>query len=285
MIRNRPNFFLIGAAKSGTTAIYSLLGQHPEIFLSVPKEPAFFCENVNWTKGISWYENLFANAGTAKVIGEGSTYYTLRPSFDHVVKKIAFHCPKSKFLYVVRDPIERTISHYWYAVQRHMESRGMTDAILANPHYLETSDYAYQIAPYLEAFGRDRILVVSFESFILNPRIALQEIYRWLEVDPNFEPSATETKLNVGQKELVQIKGQGKLYKFSKGRTWRTISPIVPSLIKDLGRFFAIRNVERSSKDRLATENYLRPLLLDKTKSFVEILGQEFPEWKTLYRQ
>jgi hypothetical protein len=71
-IPNRPNLFIVGAMRSGTTSLHAYLGLHPEIFMSVPKEPSYFVKEMNLAKGQEWYLGLFAAAGKAKVIGESS---------------------------------------------------------------------------------------------------------------------------------------------------------------------------------------------------------------------
>lgn len=282
-MQNRPNFFIIGAPKSGTTTIYDLLGQHPEIYLSPVKEPAFFCEGENWARGFEWYESLFVGVKSESIIGEGSTYYTQRPLFENVASKIAAYSPGAKFLYIIRDPIERAISHYWYAVQRHRENEGMMAAIKNKPHYVAASDYLYQLEPYIEAFGRERIHVVTYESFFNNPEVGLRRIFEWLEIGIDYEVDNLHKKRNVGDKQLVQIKGKGTLYKLAKGRVWRRISPFVPAAVKATARSLAVKNVRRNDTDREAVEAYLRPIFLSKMNKLIDAIGQEIPEWKTVY--
>ena len=81
----RPNFILIGAARSGTTSLHKYLESHPEIFMSEIKEINFFSNERYWKKGINWYEAHF-NKAKGKAIGEASTSYTNYPLIKDVPK-------------------------------------------------------------------------------------------------------------------------------------------------------------------------------------------------------
>jgi hypothetical protein len=111
--------------KSGTTFLWSLLASHPSIFLSRPKEPSYFVDPIQlrelkpwfWERGY-WrseelYLSLFQTAHGAKIVGEASVYYTHLPLASGVVERISQFNPDARLIYVMRDPIARTISHYW----------------------------------------------------------------------------------------------------------------------------------------------------------------------------
>src|SRR5438552_2073936 len=128
-----PNLFIIGASKSATTSLHQYLCTHPEIMMSEPKEPHFFVEEVHWSRGWDWYTSLFANGKKAKVLGEASGYYTWHPIFKGVPKRIAAHIPNPKFIYILREPIQRAVSHYWYYVHLLRERRPMLEALQSLP--------------------------------------------------------------------------------------------------------------------------------------------------------
>ena len=148
-----PNLIIIGAMKSGSTSLHSYLGTHPEIFMCEPKEPWYFIEEINWSKGEDWYLDLFKSAGNAKVVGESSTDYTKIPKYMGVPEKIRNFNPATRFIYIMRDPVKRTISHYWHNVRLHGEKRDPLKAIQEDSLYLEVSDYAMQLDPYIQIFG------------------------------------------------------------------------------------------------------------------------------------
>ena len=83
--------------------------------MSKQKELDFFVDQLNWRKGIDWYESQFT--GTAKIHGESSPSYAMYPNFLDVPERMHSVVPDAKLIYIVRDPIERIVSHYlhqWY---------------------------------------------------------------------------------------------------------------------------------------------------------------------------
>ena len=283
-MKKRPNFFLIGAPKAGTTSLYAHLERHPDIFLTTPKEPAYFCENMNWTKGIEWYESLFQNVDNEKIIGEGSTYYSSRPAFDNVAEKIASYSADARFLYVIRDPVERAISHYWYRVQRHMESRPMREAFATHTQYVQTSNYAYQLEPYIDLFGLGRIKVITYESLFADPVSMIEEIFTWLGVDESVKPEGTGDVLNRGKKSTKQIRGKGMLFRFRKSLAWEVAGKVVPSPVRKLGWRLATKDVKYNGADRESVVAAIKPTLKECTKVLSDLLEREFPEWTELNR-
>jgi len=107
---NLPNLIIIGAMKCATTSLHYYLNLHPQISMSEEKELDFFIHKNNWHKGIEWYKTNFT--GNASVYGESSPNYTKYPFFNGVPERMHAVVPDAKLIYVVRDPIERIISHY-----------------------------------------------------------------------------------------------------------------------------------------------------------------------------
>jgi len=116
-----PNFIIIGAQKCGTTSLHHYLDQHDEIVMSKVKELNFFNEELNWSKGLKWYEAHFQGEG--KMRGEASPHYTNYPMSPGVAKRMKEIVPDAKIIYLVRDPVERLISAYLDDVKGYLESR------------------------------------------------------------------------------------------------------------------------------------------------------------------
>ncbi len=158
-----------------------------------PKEPSYFAPDVgseeDATHDHDWYEALFDDAGDAIARGESSTSYTKAPKRTGAAPKIAALIPDVRLVYVVRNPIDRIASMY-----RHRGWRGVEDlhpisrAVRENPDYLDTSRYAYQLAPYLETFPRDQLLVVSSERLRNDRKATLREIFSFIGVDAGRMP-------------------------------------------------------------------------------------------------
>jgi hypothetical protein len=108
--RMLPNFIIIGAMKGGTTSLYHYIASHPDIVPSSIKETNYFNTIADLCKGLSWYKSLFRNKG--KYAFEASTNYTKRHIFPGVPERMYSILPKVKLIYILRDPIERIVSHY-----------------------------------------------------------------------------------------------------------------------------------------------------------------------------
>ncbi len=169
-MRRKPNLFIIGAMKAGTSSLHEYLHQHPEMFMSRFKEPQYFApHSTRWGEkwgqgnpypepGIDWYLRLFENVGDVKYAGESSSSYTARPWVTGCECRIHQFNPNARLIYLMRDPIERTISHYWHFVADGREDRDMLTAIRQNDEYVARSHYAMQLKPYLDTFGPERFL-------------------------------------------------------------------------------------------------------------------------------
>lgn len=175
-----PTAFLIGAQKAGTTSLAFLLGQSPLITLSTEKEPHFF--STSWDRGLDWYRRCFADEpGT--VLLDASTTYSMCPWIDgpppgktrpdwagQVPKRIHELRPDARFLYVVRDPAERTYSAYLHRLRAGRESRPFRVAVEEEAgHYIDTSRYARQVDLYLEYFPLSSFLFIDFRDLTAHP--------------------------------------------------------------------------------------------------------------------
>src|SRR3712207_4104321 len=111
-----PNFLVIGAMKSGTTALYYYLEQHPEIYMSPVKEPNFFSQEnaADTVTHIGTYEQLFKGASGKKAIGEASHSYLYEP---RAAAEIRRYVPKVKLIAILRNPIDRAYSHFLHMVR------------------------------------------------------------------------------------------------------------------------------------------------------------------------
>lgn len=180
-----PNLIVIGGLKCGTTSLHHYLNLHPRIAMSRPKELNFFVAELNWGLGRDWYASHFDRA--APVRGETSPHYTSLPRFAGVAERMAGLVGDARLIYMVRDPIERILSHYLHNVSGGYESRSIGEA-LADPGsaYVARSRYAMQLRPYLDAFERERILIVANEDLAEHRATTMREVFEFCGVDPGF---------------------------------------------------------------------------------------------------
>jgi Sulfotransferase domain len=190
-----PNLIVIGAAKCGTTSLHEYLDEHPQIAMSREKELHFFVDRKNWGRGIPWYEAQFD--ASAPVRGESSPGYSAYPLYEGVPARMAATIPDAKLVYLVRDPVERVVSHYTHRTVNWPEM-GTLEEALADAHVREwlvtPSRYWLQLEQYLEHFPPEQILVVDSDEL----RASLPRIFEFAGVDPSFGSPGFERAHNAG---------------------------------------------------------------------------------------
>ncbi len=295
MNHRKPNLFIIGAMKSGTSSLHTYLNDHPDIFMCPRKEPSYFVEPKQLRK--IWpelerkklwgdearYLALFDNAREEKILGESSSAYTKMNMVTGVAERIFDFNPECRLIYVMRDPIERTISHYWHAVANNGEHRGLLNALRAEPHYMEVSDYALQLTPYFELFGSEKILTITTERMFYDRPRVIADIFDWLGVDPTHIPGNLNQIENMAPKEMDKASGFGLLYRFRNSRAWELIQGVVPKGAKRLATQRMTKRISKNADETPSAIDYLRPILQHKVRDLETLLQRGFPEWKTLW--
>jgi Sulfotransferase domain len=178
-----PNLIVIGAMKCGTTSLHHYLDLHPEIQMSKPKELKFFVEEVNWSRGEDWYRRHFDPS--APVRGESSPQYTTFPRWQGVAERMHALVPDAKLILVVRDPLERIVSHYVHMRSLGTERREFEDA-MRDSVYLDRSRYWMQLQPYLALYPEGSVRVISAEDLNGRRRETLGRVFGFLGVDEGF---------------------------------------------------------------------------------------------------
>jgi hypothetical protein len=182
--RRLPNLIIVGVMKCGTTSLHYYLGLHPQISMSREKELEFFIGERNWSRGAAWYARQF-DARTA-VRGESSPNYAATGRFSGVPARMREVVPEAKLIFMVRDPIERLISHWIHNFSHGREQRPFAE-ILDDDRYLERSMYATQLRPYLDAFPREQILILEMEELRVQRLDVLRRVLGFLAVDSTFD--------------------------------------------------------------------------------------------------
>jgi hypothetical protein len=217
-----PNFLIIGAAKSGTTAVWHSLKQHPEIYMSPTKHTRFFAFEVEEPSfqgppptmrgsagknqsvpyaitDIDAYHAMFDEATTETAIGEASHSYLYQ---EQAARRIRDYAPEMKLIAILRNPAERAFSHHRQMIRDGREP--ITDFVRAlaeeearlrdnwwpDFHYVQIGLYSDQLKRYLELFERDQLKVYLYEDLNSDPSGLSQDIFRFLGVDDAFVPHA-----------------------------------------------------------------------------------------------
>lgn len=181
-----PAFLIIGACKSGTTTLYDELAAHPGTFMPSVKEPNILNRGVTPADLRSLYAEHFRGAGPRALCGDGSTYYTMQPAYPDVSGKARdLLGPELRLIYIMREPVARIVSHlaHDYGVGRIRDTDFDTHA-LANERYVACSDYARQLAPWIDRFGPDRLLGLRFEDLVADRAAVAARAATFLGLDP-----------------------------------------------------------------------------------------------------
>lgn len=232
-----PDFVIIGAQKAGTTTLYDNLVKHPAVHSCDIKEVHFF--DSNWGKGENWYRAHFATqrektGAQARrelwITGEGSPYYLFHPLVAGRMKQV---CPQARFIVILRDPVERTYSHYQHEKRKGREPLSFQDALAdeeqrlageANriisgaadtsfPHqhysYKARGHYAEQLEEWFRHFPREQFLIL--ESTVLNEDFSgvFRQVHKFLGVEPQELPLPKRS--NVGTYETMDARIKAEL--------------------------------------------------------------------------
>lgn len=181
-----PDLAIVGAARSGTTQLAARLSRHPDIDASAVKEPNYFSRE--FERGPEWYDAYFQPRSPSRIRLDASVSYTY-PQYPQALERLATASPRAFVLYVVRDPIERAVSHY--RLNHHYfghEASGDFGAALADrSFYLDVGDYERWLAALAEYFPPERRLVIPFAAVTAHPEDVADVVLRALEL-----PSLTE---------------------------------------------------------------------------------------------
>jgi len=168
MVKPLPTFLVIGAEKSGTTALADALNRHESIHVPAEKELRFFSSH-NWHRGLEWYSAQFTPDPGVTCIGEASPAYTLFPVEPNVVGRVRTTLGDDiRFVYIVRNPVERLVSHYLHALTYGWvpSSVSVATALEQSPLLLAASMYHTQYQRYVDYYPATSVRVLLFEDMV-----------------------------------------------------------------------------------------------------------------------
>lgn len=203
-LRSLPDYLIVGGQRCGTTSLQELIASHPQV------KPPFHRKGIHYFdtgmhRGPKWYRSVFPFRRAGQITGEASPYYLFHP---FAAQRIADLVPEVRIIALLRDPVERAISHYKHEVRRGFEDlemmaafemeeerlRGEADRLAADSTYVSFShqhhsyqargDYAEQLDRYLECFSASQMLVLEAERFWTDPEPTLKTVFDFLSLDP-----------------------------------------------------------------------------------------------------
>lgn len=256
----RPDFFIVGAPKCGTTSLYHYLRQHPDVFLPYSetdywryKEPNHFCQDLIAWPGLcvetpEQYQSLFESAQGQKRVGEASALYLYS---KEAAQNIAGYAPDAKIIIMLRHPVDMMRSWHHDCMRWGHETEGdFEKAVLLEDErrqgkslpsgsgypscliYRDMASFGAQIQRYYDTFGKERVGIWLLEDLATAPADTFREIATFLEVDPAFQP---EFEVHNPRKEITQadMVNHGLKRMLRQYVGWaRHIKPYVPAGIR-----------------------------------------------------
>jgi hypothetical protein len=189
-----PDFLVAGAMKAGTTTLWAMLNQHPEVYVTRPKELHYFDQHFD--RGIAWYAEQFTPGASERMIGEATPIYMTDPVYH---QRMFETVPHARLLITLREPSSRAYSHYWMMRAKGSEEFETFEGGLAAEDarweaserlrmkwrfaYRRRGYYAEQLRGLETVYGRDRMHVLIFEEFIKAPRDSMRGVFDFLGID------------------------------------------------------------------------------------------------------
>ena len=235
-----PDFFIIGSMKSGTSTLYTDLQKHPRIFLPNLKEPGYFVgpdfeNNSSDTLlvGLETYKRLYMPAPDNSLLGDASTHYTKLPEFPDAPARIKNSCgSETKFIYLMREPLARSVSHYKHEILKGRITQPIDQAILEYSPLISYSKYHYQIEPWLETFDESKFLFLKFENYIKDRVNTVKRIFEFLELDdegitntPDFDTIANSSLTQPRLPKFLERIKNSELY-------FSTVQPLIKKNVR-----------------------------------------------------
>jgi hypothetical protein len=301
-----PNFFIVGAAKAGTTSFAEYLGQHPQVYMSPVKEPNYFSSDIEsrhireriqpeeyfavqplrkrhalCVRQPEHYEQLFAAAGDAKAIGEASVSYIYS---EFAPRRIAAEIADPRILVFLRNPVERAYSHFQMdlvfgvantddfleavEVDRHSPRKGWGVSHL----YVELGLYVPQLKRWLAAFPADRVKICLHDDYKKDVGPTLLAIFSFLGVEQTLADISFDVKHGEAGRNST-IKGLDTL---SETRPYRILRGAVPPVMRAGVKRLLSR---KPRKLRVSEFEALIPYFREDIRELSSLLGRDLSHW------
>lgn len=284
---------IIGAARSGTTALYDLVRQHPSVFMSAIKEPNYFAfegEPLDYRGGgaefvnnsvAQWeeYLRLFAAAPEGTARGEASPLYLYQPE---TAGRIRARVPDVKMIAVLRNPVEQAFSHFLYARAQMIEPLTSFDEALAAEaqrlrdhwqplfQYSKFPLYAEQLQRFYAEFPKEQLKIFLYEDYRADPRAMLKEIFGFIGVDPSFDVDVSHETNMGGQPRSALLQAL----------------VMRPNPISKLAGLFLPNGARRVIRDMVSRRNLSRDTISPSAKAhLIEVFREDILQLQELIKR
>lgn len=291
-----PNFLIIGAQKGGTTSLINHLARHPDIFVPYEKEIGFFHDDQEYAKGIDYYKTYFSGWNGEKCVGHAP----VNTSFcaEKAAPRLFSFNPDIRLIMILRNPIDRAYSHYYYCRRNCLEDMDTFEAVIQREldmiargdheyrschFYISHGFYYAQLRAYFEYFDRNQLLILYYEDFKHSPESTLLSIHSFLkveaikieELDKKHNP-ASAPKYKFIQKVVFKDNLLKSIYK-----------RIIPDSIQISARRYIIdplmkKNLKRIKYEPIQpeTRELLRQIFKQPNEELARLLKRDFSDWQ-----
>ncbi len=295
-----PNFLIVGVGKSGTTTLYYILKEHPDIFMSPVKEPCFFSaqflnlpqkgiqdEKKLFVREFADYCTLFADVKNEKAIGEASAdtiYY-----YEHTIPMIKQVLGEPRIIIMLRNPVDRAYSNYMHLWRDNREYLSFEDGLAQEEarirnawqvmwYYKKRGLYYDQVKAFMEAFSH--VHVVLTDELKKNPQDTLKGVYEFLEVATDFQTTQTRKQYNISGFPRFKTFNNFFLMKNAFQRTVRAVG----SFLLTADRYAKFRDAIRAKffirvDMKPETRAYLQNEFRDDILKLQDLLQKDLSGW------
>ncbi|HEX6434947.1 MAG TPA: sulfotransferase [Gemmatimonadales bacterium] len=301
MAATRPNFFIVGAPKCGTTALYEYLRPHPRIFMPEVKEPHFFARDLGPYPRIKTpeeYAELFAKATELHLrVGEASVYY-LRSSV--AIANIRAFNPDAKIIAMFRNPIDMVYSLHaqlvyvseedetdfetaWHLQERRRQGLDLPPRIRSPllVQYAEIGMFGAQTQRLLASFPRSQVKLILYDDFAADPQQVYDEVIRFLDLPHDGRtdfPRVNESK----RTRLDWLRKLSRKPPPTLRQAFRSLKDIVGSeRVSSVKKKIVALNTVRERRAPLSPElrAELRETFRDDQELFARLVNRDLSHW------
>ena len=283
------DFFCIGTAKSGSTWLTDCLTEHPEITVSKIKEPNFFVRNKNvfdtrenpwFMKSWSWYASQYSHKVNGNILGDCSIHLIHNTATAPAL--LNEYYPEAKLIAILRDPVRRTYSQYWYEkrVMRVPNVPETFEAAIQSEELLRRSRYYDLLKVWMDVFPKEQFHVLLDFEVSSNPSAEIYRLYSFLGVEPEFNPPSLNDRKNVASERRSLGVLIYRLVNWFRFNGFQYVIDVLKYMrINRLVRYFVVKSVPYPSMEP-ETEELLRGYYLPDIENLEELIGKDLSPWK-----
>jgi hypothetical protein len=271
-----PNFVLVGAPRCGTTSISTYLSQHPDVHIAPQKEVHFF--DHRFDRGLDWYRAQFDRASDERVVGEASPNYMFS---EEAMQRMAGLLPDAKLIVMLREPVARAYSAYWFNEVLRPDRLSFEEAIEAEnqpgfvPKYrrsglLGGSTYLPGLERITRFYPRSALIVLLLEDLKKQPDETFASLCRFLEIDDTVKPSTLGRSVN----QTHRLRSLRLYYTMARLKAWRRLPFRLGYKIDEWNQVpFEYPPIDPATRERL------RAHFADHNAALARWLGRDLSTW------